>query len=103
MPEKAAVPLDGAALFHERGCEYCHGGGGAGTERGPSLLGVGKKLRPDQISRQIHEGGGAMPAFGEALTTPEIDALGRYLQTLKPAPAPKRKTATVKKTAGELQ
>ena len=88
-------------MFHERGCEYCHGAGGAGTERGPSLLGVSKKLRGDQIFRQIHEGGGAMPAFGEALTMPEIDALVGYLQTLKLAPAAKRKTAAVKKTAGE--
>ncbi len=43
-----------------------------GTDQGPSLLDVGKKLSADALSRQIHDRRWTMPAFGGALTTPEI-------------------------------
>ena len=87
--QAAVTPLDGATLFHERGCEYCHGAGAVGTAKGPSLLGVGKRLKPAAIQHQIHEGGGGMPAFAEALAPAEIDELVKYLATLKKASSKK--------------
>ena len=73
----------GAALFHEKGCEHCHGAALLGTERGPTLVGVGRKLKTDGIRHQITAGGGGMPAFGDVLTSDEISRLADYLETQK--------------------
>lgn len=77
----------GAVLFHEKGCEYCHGPDGRGTEKAPDLSTVGKRLQREQIERQIHDGGAQMPAFGEALQPDEIKLLVDYLQTKRKDPA----------------
>ncbi len=86
----AAAPADeraaGSTLFHERGCEHCHGVDGVGTDKGPSLVTVGKRLKKDAIERQIHDGGGGMPAFGDALQPDEIQQLVQYLSAKKKAP-----------------
>jgi len=70
-------------LFHERGCEHCHGVDGVGTERGPDLSGVGRLLHKPDIERQIRDGGKEMPAFGDALTTDELQQLVAYLAAKK--------------------
>ncbi len=74
------APLDGPGLFRERGCAQCHAIGGLGEHKGPDLSGVGRRLKKDGIERQIVQGGGAMPAFGEVLSAAETATLVRYLQ-----------------------
>lgn len=69
----------GAALFHERGCEHCHGANGTGGERGPDLSTVGKRLKKEQIEHQIRDGGAMMPAFGDAFQPDEIKDLVDFL------------------------
>gem|GEM_PF-904509 len=76
----------GAALFHEKGCEHCHGADGRGGERGPDLSTIGKRWKKPQIEHQIHDGGANMPAFGEALQPDEIKDLVEYLHTKRKAP-----------------
>jgi mono/diheme cytochrome c family protein len=76
----------GAKVFHEKGCEFCHGVDGIGTERAPDLSGVGRKLHPEQIQKQIHDGDTRMPAFGEALTSDEIQQLVAFLSAKKKKP-----------------
>jgi mono/diheme cytochrome c family protein len=76
----------GAKLFHEKGCEFCHGVDGIGTDRAPDLSGVGRKLRPEQITKQIHDGDARMPAFGEVLTSDEIQQLVAFLSARKKKP-----------------
>jgi mono/diheme cytochrome c family protein len=77
----------GAVLFHEKGCEHCHGVGGVGVpDKGPSLLTVGKRLKKDAIAKQIHDGGDRMPAFGDSLQPDEITALVDMLSKQKKAP-----------------
>jgi mono/diheme cytochrome c family protein len=75
----------GANLFHERGCEHCHGVDGRGSERGPDLSTVGKRWKKQQIERQIHDGGGGMPAFGDALAPDEIKDLVDFLHAKRKA------------------
>ena len=70
----------GALLFHERGCEHCHGVNGSGGELGPDLSGVGKRKTKAEIEHQIREGGGGMPAFGDALQPGEIGDLVEFLR-----------------------
>ncbi len=79
-------PRPAPVLFHEAGCEQCHGANLAGTAKGPSLLTVGKVLKKEGIRQQIHDGGGEMPPFADALQTDEIDRLVDFLATKKKAP-----------------
>jgi len=77
----------GAVLFHEKGCEHCHGVNGVGIPgKAPSLLTVGKRLKKDAIEKQIHDGGQNMPPFGDALQPDEIAALVSMLAKQKKAP-----------------
>jgi mono/diheme cytochrome c family protein len=76
----------GATLFHEKGCEHCHGVNGRGGELGPDLSTVGKRLKKQQIEHQIHDGGAAMPAFGDALQPDEIKDLVDFLHAKRKVP-----------------
>ena len=71
----------GKALFQEKGCVHCHGTDGVGGERGPALVGVGRKLKPDQIRHQIEAGGGGMPGFADVLQPDEVSRLVDWLKT----------------------
>jgi len=86
-PPSSAAPQpvipEGALLFHNSGCEHCHGVNGVGTEKGPSLASVGRRLKPESITRQIEVGGGGMPAFGDALQPDEIQRLVDFLASKK--------------------
>lgn len=84
--DSTAVKLQGAALFHEKGCEFCHGADARGiAEKGPDLSTVGKKLKKDAIERQVRDGGGGMPAFGTTLQPDELAALVAFLSAKKKA------------------
>ena len=76
----------GATLFHEKGCEHCHGVDGRGGELGPNLSTVGKRLNKQKIELQIRNGGSAMPAFGDVLQPDEIKALVDFLHEKRKAP-----------------
>ena len=78
-----ALREQGATVFHEKGCEHCHGVDGIGTDKGPDLSGVGRYLHKPEIEKQIHDGGKEMPAFGDALTNEEIQQLVEYLAVKK--------------------
>jgi mono/diheme cytochrome c family protein len=76
----------GAQIFKDKGCEHCHGPSGAGTDKGPALTTVGKRLHKDAIEHQIHDGGKEMPPFGEVLSDDEMHKLVDYLAHMKKAP-----------------
>ncbi len=76
----------GAELFKTTGCEHCHGVAGVGTDRGPSLLTVGKRMHKDAIEHQIRDGGKQMPPFGDALSQDDMRKLVDYLAHMKKAP-----------------
>jgi mono/diheme cytochrome c family protein len=78
----------GATLFHESGCEHCHGVDGRGGDLGPDLSTVGKRLSKQKIEHQIHDGGAAMPAFGDVLQPNEIKDLVDFLHTKRKAQKP---------------
>lgn len=76
----------GAVLFHEKGCEHCHGLDGVGTERAPSLSTVGKRRNKQQIEEQIEKGGNGMPAYGAILQPDEVKWLVEFLHAKRKAP-----------------
>ena len=53
---------------------------GQGGTKGPDLSGVGLRRTPAFIKNQIQQGSAGMPAFQDALSEEDIDALVLYLQ-----------------------
>ena len=86
LPAAATVGLDsveqqGASLFVSKSCFACHAIDGAGGRKGPDLSAVGSRLGYDRLVTRILNGGGGMPAYANALTAAEVEALARYLAT----------------------
>jgi ubiquinol-cytochrome c reductase cytochrome b subunit len=82
---KDRVPLEreGALVLQNKQCRNCHSIGGAGGLRGPALDSVASRMTEDQIIRQVLQGGGNMPAYGNALNPAETTALVHFLLTLR--------------------
>ena len=76
--------VEGARLFHAKGCEFCHQIGGYGGKRGPELTDVASRMKPDEITARITNGSPNMPAYVRTLTPSEIRALMAFLSTRKP-------------------
>ena len=85
------TPLErqGALVLQNKQCRNCHAVGGSGGLRGPALDGVATRMTEDQIFRQVLQGGGNMPAYGNALSPSETKALVRFLSTLNSENEPK--------------
>jgi cytochrome c6 len=85
----AAFADDAAALFKSK-CAMCHGADGSGdTPAGKSMK--ARDLRSAEVQKQsgedlektINNGKGKMPAYKGKLKEAEIDALVKYIKTLK--------------------
>jgi ubiquinol-cytochrome c reductase cytochrome b subunit len=90
VPEKflkgrTALERKGAVVFQAKQCRNCHALGGTGGKRGPELDAVATRLTGDQLIRQVLQGGGNMPAYGNNLNPAETTALVAFLKTLHPA------------------
>jgi len=79
------TPLErqGAIVLQDKQCRNCHSIGGAGGLRGPALDSIAARMTEDQIIRQVLQGGGNMPAYGNALSPSETTALVDFLTTLR--------------------
>jgi mono/diheme cytochrome c family protein len=70
-------------LVNRLNCHACHALGGQGGKRGPSWDGVGQRLTPEAIKKQIvSPKGGCMPNFAH-LRAEELDAVVNYLSGMK--------------------
>jgi ubiquinol-cytochrome c reductase cytochrome b subunit len=78
------TPLErqGALVLQDKQCRNCHALAGQGGQRGPALDSIASVMTEDQIIRQVLQGGGNMPAYGNALNPAETKALMRFLMTL---------------------
>ncbi|MCE9546519.1 MAG: cytochrome b N-terminal domain-containing protein [Planctomycetia bacterium] len=89
------LELQGAVVFQNKTCRNCHALDGSGGRRGPDLTYVASSLDRDELIRQVIQGGGNMPAFGDHLSPSEVTALVAFLQTLRPSDtAPAASAAT---------
>ena len=71
-----------AEATYKAQCVGCHAANMSGGV-GPNLQKVGGKLTAEQISTQIHNGGGGMPAYNGTLTEDQINALTDWLASKK--------------------
>lgn len=85
---RSPLELAGASILQFKQCRNCHAIGSMGGCRGPDLSDVGTRLTALQLSRQIIQGGGNMPAYGKNLSPHEIKALVDYMLTLRPKHVP---------------
>ncbi len=74
----AGSMVDPAALYTAN-CESCHGADGSGNI-GPDLRTLDDAAA---VATQIEQGGGAMPAFADKLSTDEISALADFVVGLE--------------------
>ena len=82
---RTCTPLErqGALVLQYKQCRDCHALGGVGGRRGPDLDSIASRMTEDQIIRQVLQGGGNMPAYGNSLSPAETRALVSFLLTLK--------------------
>ena len=85
---RTPLEVQGALVFQNKQCRNCHSLGGDGGDRGPPLDNVAVQLTKDQLIRQVLQGSGEMPAYGNHLHPAEVAALVSYLRTLHPPHQP---------------
>jgi ubiquinol-cytochrome c reductase cytochrome b subunit len=83
LHDRTPLERQGAIVFQNKQCRNCHSIGGAGGMRGPALDAVATRLTYDQLVRQVVQGGGNMPAYGNSLNSDETTALVGFLSTLR--------------------
>lgn len=81
---RSPLQLQGAVTLQYKQCRNCHAIDDLGGERGPSLTDVGMRLTKPQLVRQVIQGGGNMPAYGQNLTPAEVESLVEYMASLVP-------------------
>ena len=97
---RTALERRGALVLQAKQCRNCHALDGNGGKRGPALDSVALRLTPDQLIRQVIQGGGNMPAYGKNLSPAETTALVAFLATLHPAGQPPARDASQQAALG---
>lgn len=85
---RSPLQLQGALVLQAMQCRNCHAIDGIGGRRGPDLTDVGTRLTKSQLTRQVIQGGGNMPAYGKNLLPSQVEALTSYLISLRPPGVP---------------
>ena len=83
LHDRTPLERQGALVLEDKQCRNCHAIGGSGGQRGPALDTIAIRMTQDQIIRQVLQGGGNMPAYGNALSPAETAALMHFLMTLR--------------------
>jgi ubiquinol-cytochrome c reductase cytochrome b subunit len=83
LHNRSPLERQGALVLQDKQCRNCHSLAGSGGLRGPALDSIATRMTQDQIIRQVLQGGGNMPAYGNALNPSETKALVSFLVTLR--------------------
>lgn len=82
----SAQVLQGARVFHEKGCQYCHRVLGEGGRWAPDLTQTALRVSREEMAARIIMGYGDMPAYQGTLEEGELPALLDFLHALPDAP-----------------
>jgi ubiquinol-cytochrome c reductase cytochrome b subunit len=77
---------EGARLFHDKACIYCHLVDGQGGVRGPDLTHVADRLSRNEMIWRISNGGYNMPGYTYNMTATELADILAFLQSRSPHP-----------------
>jgi ubiquinol-cytochrome c reductase cytochrome b subunit len=77
---------NGAKVFYEKGCEFCHTIAGYGGIRGPDLTYVADRMSTEQIKTRIFSGAENMPSYNGNLTDEQLRSLLTFLETRQRRP-----------------
>src|SRR6185503_18881761 len=94
VKDRTPLELRGAQVLQSKQCRNCHSLDGSGGQRGPALDGAATRLTGDQLTRQVIQGGGNMPAYGKNLNPSEVAALVAFMQTLREPNEPPARDST---------
>jgi len=83
LHDRTPLERQGALVMQDKQCRNCHSVDNVGGLRGPALDAIASRMTEDQIIRQVLQGGGNMPAYGNALNPSETKALMSFLMTLR--------------------
>jgi ubiquinol-cytochrome c reductase cytochrome b subunit len=104
LANRTPLQRQGALVLQDKQCRNCHAIAGSGGQRGPALDMIASRMTEDQIIRQVLQGGGNMPAYGNALSPSETKALMQFLMTLRSNDLPPAIDSSTKLThPGESQ
>ena len=92
---RAPLELQGLVVMQRMQCRNCHAIDGVGGQRGPDLADVGRRMTRDQLVRQVIQGGGNMPAYGNNLSPYEVEAVVSYMASLRPKGEPPARDSTI--------
>lgn len=73
--------FEGAVLFHQNACLYCHAIEGQGGGPGPDLSTAGTDLTLGEMSMVILNGAPGMPAYEDLLTRQEVELILAFLSS----------------------
>lgn len=95
---------DGAQVFNDKGCLFCHTFAGHGGKRGPDLTDVANRLTHEQMIVRIVNGGYNMPGYAGNITPEALQNLISFLESRKnkvppPAPIPDAEKALIREIA----
>jgi len=77
---------EGARVFYNKGCEFCHTVAGYGGIRGPDLTYVGDRMNRDQMATRIYSGAENMPSYNGKLTADQLNNLLSFLESRRRLP-----------------
>ncbi len=80
---RTPLEREGSVVLQDKQCRNCHMLDGQGGQRGPALDSIATRMTEDQMIRQVLQGGGNMPAYGNSLNPSETTALVSFLKTLR--------------------
>lgn len=74
---------EGAQLFHDRGCQYCHAVAGYGGAYGPDLTRALRRLPPGVFVTRTVQGWGDMPGYRGSITLDELERIILFLRAME--------------------